>query len=162
MRHYRAVLVLAMLLAGSTESAQASGLLIQPYPVAQDSEKAPVSLAPPEKQFQDSLGAAPQKSRPPVRPPVPDAAMPRWGAQTGQDMRDVLQNWSNLAQVDMVWANENNFPVLRPLDMSGTYEAAVQGLLDQYRAEGFRPVAKLYHNTPQKKRVLVIETARGL
>ncbi len=96
----------------------------------------------------------------PVRVPVEKTA-PRWGAQAGQTVQDVLQNWSNLAHVDFLWATDQTLTLEKPLDISGSYEEAVQALLGQYQGTARQPAAKLYKAPGQPRPVLVVETAHA-
>lgn len=86
-----------------------------------------------------------------------------WGAIEGADMRDTLTVWSSQAGVDFVWEGSfGSFDVLHTNAFDGTYEQAVEGLLDQYKDKFVRPVGRLYVSPQDGQRVLLIEVVKGI
>ena len=94
-------------------------------------------------------------------PPVGSSGGLHWSAPQGQGIRDILTQWSQQAGVRMIWDNRSEFSVLEPLEIDGTYETAVQTLLDQYQDDQVRPLAKLHQDPATGERTLVINVMNG-
>lgn len=79
-------------------------------------------------------------------PAAPRAAAPtgaRWSAAPGANIQTTLDQWSSQAGVAIVWQSYMDFAVKQPLNVSGSYEQAVQSLLDQFNNDSRRPVGQL-------------------
>lgn len=79
-----------------------------------------------------------------------------WQAASGQGLRETLQAWSSSANITLIWEAPQNFPVIHGFSSGGSYENAVQNLLDQYRDSEVRPLAQLYQEPQTGGRVLVV------
>ncbi len=83
-----------------------------------------------------------------------------WSVGAGQDLRSVLEAWSKDSGVEFIWdISGHEFSALRSIEMSGGYEEAVRVLLNQYVEHAVRPVARLYLETAERKKTLVISLA---
>lgn len=80
-----------------------------------------------------------------------------WRASEGQNIRDILETWSQEAGVKFVWEGRNQFAVLQTLDKNTTYENAVRELLDQYQKNEVRPVGQLHVDPATGERTLVVD-----
>lgn len=86
------------------------------------------------------------------------AAEHLWEAVRGTTLRDILTNWSSQAGVELFWSSDYDFPVESSIRIKGTYEEAVQTLLNGLRDAQPRPIGRLHPNLPEGPSVLVIET----
>ena len=88
------------------------------------------------------------------------AASGQWFAKTGQSVRDVLVEWSLNENVELVWDSDNQFKVLKNLNINKSYEDAVAALLGQYMHENVeaRPVGQLYVDPNDGRKVLIVHT----
>ena len=84
-----------------------------------------------------------------------------WNALEGANIERVLTEWSNMEGVELIWNNENKFAVLESFDMETSYEQAVQSLLDQYKEDQVRPVARLHVSPESGQKTLVVEVLSG-
>lgn len=92
----------------------------------------------------------------------PTSGGERWEAVAGASIRQTLDEWSRKAGVALVWEDRNEFAVLQPFEVTGSYEQAVTALLDQYLDDQVRPLAKLHNDPALGGRVLVVEVQNGL
>jgi hypothetical protein len=83
-------------------------------------------------------------------------AQAQWQAGSGEDVRAVLERWSQKAGVHFIWESPKAFVTQSELSGAGAYEDAVQALLDQHSDQAERPVAQLYQNPQLPQRVLVV------
>lgn len=88
-------------------------------------------------------------------------AAAQWSVAQGASIRETLAAWSDQAGVRLIWDNRNEFAVLSPLALSGSYEEAVSALLDQYQNDQVRPLAKLHQEPGSGERVLVVSVMSG-
>jgi hypothetical protein len=84
----------------------------------------------------------------------------QWSAPSGSNLQQVLGIWSQKAGVDFVWNSNVNFRVMQAINMSGSYEDALQALLTQYTNERVRPSAQLNNDPTTGKRSLFVESTR--
>jgi hypothetical protein len=96
----------------------------------------------------------------PVSPQSPRIATPstpdrRWRVMKGASLREVLDVWATNSNARLVWKSSQDFNVKRSATSQGSFESAVDGLLQQYNGDGNRPTAKLY-NDPSGQKVLVV------
>ena len=82
---------------------------------------------------------------------------PSWTALQGANISQVLGIWSRQADVELIWDTPNAFAVLESLEIGGTYEEAVQGLLDQYKDNQVRPVATLHVEPESGRKTLIVQ-----
>ncbi|MDB5491171.1 MAG: hypothetical protein JWO78_1020 [Micavibrio sp.] len=85
----------------------------------------------------------------------------RWRAVKGGDLHDVLSSWTAGAGVKLMWLAQKDFMVQRSLSVSGTFQQAVQQLLEGYANERLRPTGRIYHEPGSTQLVLVIEQAEN-
>lgn len=173
----------------SKDSGKATETLPEPVEMEEDIVSAPTDepLSPPLNDVQEyERWAAEQKQKyskreeavpseitpmevDAVPPPMPvEARAPvgvqqlNWNALEGNSIRQVLQGWSAIANVELIWQSENDFAVLNPFIMSATYERAVQKLLDQYQDNQVRPVATLHIDPETNVKTLVVRVVEGM
>lgn len=84
----------------------------------------------------------------------------QWLATAGQSVRDVLVEWSLNENVELIWDSNNQFKVLKTLNVNKSYEDAVASLLGQYMHESVevRPVGQLYIDPNDGRKVLIVQT----
>lgn len=100
----------------------------------------------------------PMPKAPPVQASIP-AMHDEWAAAPGMNIQTVLDQWSSKAGVAVVWQSYMNVAVKQPVQMTGTYEQAVQALLDQYGSDSRRPVAQLNVDPENGMRTLLVDMA---
>jgi hypothetical protein len=83
-----------------------------------------------------------------------------WRAMHGAGLQEVLDVWTSQAHVNLLWMAGHDFPVMKSISAQGTFESAVQGLLEQYQGEDERPVGKIYNDPATGKRVLLVEVSK--
>jgi Toxin co-regulated pilus biosynthesis protein Q len=99
-----------------------------------------------------------EETAPAMMDMAPSSSMPMaWMADRGQNLREVLQNWSQKAGVDLAWQNEYDFPLQASFEMNGSFEEAVRNLLSGFESARPQPIGRLHKNAASKS-VLVIET----
>lgn len=95
----------------------------------------------------------------PVEQPV-QAAIPamndKWAAPAGSSLQATLDQWAARAGVTVVWDDVVSLPVKKTVDVSGTFEQAVQSLLDQYGSDKTRPFGQLNTDPDNGQRTLTI------
>ena len=115
--------------------------------------------------------AAPVKASPALSAVAPPPAKPadkvadtqpaassekNWQATHGANLRDILDEWSRKQNVQLNWMATHSYPVKESINVSGSFEQAVQSLIAQYSDEKNHPVARFYVDTVQKKPALLI------
>lgn len=128
----------------------------------------PRKEVPQEKPSEAVLQSAPEKvvwysERAPRKTPVPDAdhvvaSMTRWEAQEGADIQRLLERWAADSQVELIWDNPSDYEVLEGFEIDGTFENAVQALLDQYKDNRDRPMATLHIDPETRAKTLIIRS----
>lgn len=98
----------------------------------------------------------PTPKAPPVQATIP-ALHEEWSAAPGMNIQSVLDQWSSKAGVAVVWQSYMNVAVKQPLQVNGTYEEAVQSLLDQYSGDSRRPVGQLNIDPETGMRTLLVD-----
>jgi hypothetical protein len=91
---------------------------------------------------------------------VPDVSMGQWTAQSGTSLKTVLESWSNLEGVDLFWSSDFDYPINGDVNISGTYEEAVEALLLGFSEANPKPVGRLHPNLPHGPAVLLIESTK--
>ncbi len=99
---------------------------------------------------------APVPRGPAVQAAIP-AAYDSWNAAQGASVKSVLDQWAAKAGVAIVWQTPVMFPVKSAVNMSGSFEEAVQALLDQYMDDSKRPLAQLNTDPETGVRTLMME-----
>jgi hypothetical protein len=95
-----------------------------------------------------------------VMPELPTARTETWVAERGRSLRDVVGEWCQRANVELVWSAEYDYPLQASLTFNGTFEEAVRGAIAAFTRARPQPFGKLHTNSAAGQRVLVVE-ARG-
>ncbi len=90
------------------------------------------------------------------------ASAQQWQVEEGEDLQKVLSDWTSKSGAELIWDADRNYKSLSSLAVSGSFEVAVQSLLDQYRDDAVRPTAVLHVDPQTQKRSLVIRTLSGV
>ena len=94
-------------------------------------------------------------------PPAPVmAGGGRWNAPAGSNLQQVLRIWSEQAGVAFSWQSHTGFMVKRAVSANGSYEDALQSLLNQYSSDDIRPAAQLNNDPVTGQRMLFVESTR--
>lgn len=83
-----------------------------------------------------------------------------WGAERGDTLHKILEDWSHRAKVEFNWLSEYDYPLQASVSFSGTFEDAVRNLLVGFEGAHPQPVAQLHANSNVGQMVLVV-TTRG-
>ncbi|NCC21190.1 MAG: hypothetical protein EOM26_01860 [Alphaproteobacteria bacterium] len=104
-------------------------------------------------------GADPVQEAIDMRPPIAPAPQINsgWQAIRGTDLRTVLQLWAREAGVELLWDSPIDFPVKNTLNARGSFESALESVLEQYSDDPLRPVGRLHNPSGSGKKFLVIE-----
>lgn len=84
-----------------------------------------------------------------------------FNAAPGASLQSVLDQWGTKAGVAIVWQTSMNAPVKSAIKESGSFETAVESLLDQYSGDSARPVGRLNVDPQTGARTLYIEMDRS-
>lgn len=91
--------------------------------------------------------------------PAPSMPTPQvWVAPRASTLRQVLADWSREAGVQLQWSAQYDYPLMSDVQLTGTFEAAVETLLSGLVDAQPRPVARLHPNAPNGPAILVVET----
>jgi hypothetical protein len=104
-----------------------------------------------------SLNSATETSVYPRR----NAPAAQWSAPAGANIQTVLNEWGRNAGVTIVWQSYASMPVKSPLALNGSFESAVQSLLDQFQENSERPVGQLNTDPVTGQRTLLIDIDRS-
>lgn len=88
--------------------------------------------------------------------PSLQVALPQWQAIKGATLRQVLEQWTRQASVDLEWGTEFDYPLLTSFRAEGAFEDALKKLLDAFSESTPRPYGRLHRNGGHS--VLVIQT----
>ena len=78
-------------------------------------------------------------------------------AKAGRTVREVLETWSQEANVQLYWETPYDFPVEKSMALTATYPMAVQALLGRYENVDPRPTVKLHPNWPHGPSILTVK-----
>lgn len=81
-----------------------------------------------------------------------------WVAPRASTLRQVLTDWSREAGVQLQWSAQYDYPLMSDVQVSGTFEDAVENILAGLIDAQPRPVARLHPNEPSGPAILVVET----
>ncbi len=102
----------------------------------------------------------------PVNAPAAKAIIPAyhdaWSAPAGANIQTVLGQWADKAGVAVVWQSYMSVPVKNPVNVKGSFEQAVQTLLDQYNNDPSRPVAELNIDPETGERTLLMNLDKSV
>lgn len=99
--------------------------------------------------------APPPPSSAPVQATIP-AMQSEWAAPQGANIQTVLEDWATKAGVTVVWQDYMTIPVKGAVNVNGSFEKAVETLLDQYGADQARPIAQLNIDPSSGQRTLLM------
>ena len=85
----------------------------------------------------------------------------QWNAPAGANIQTVLNQWAQSAGVNIVWQSYASISVKSSVNMNGSFESAVQSLLDQYQSNSERPVGQLNTDPATGKRTLLMDVDRS-
>jgi hypothetical protein len=91
------------------------------------------------------------EAAPSVMPPVESA----WQASKGQMLREVLDDWSKTAHVQLRWSTDYDYRLKDSVAYGGNYDSAVGRLFDQFSRANPQPYGQL-HRTPDGGSVLIV------
>lgn len=130
---------------------------IMPIPAATPPSSPPAIVTPPPS----------TPSMTPVSMPIKHAASVEvfdmnavrdWSAPAGSTLRRLLTDWSQQAGVQLHWSSQFDYPIQTGIHMTGTYQKAVETVLDGLRDAKPRPLARLHPNLPAGPAVLILQT----
>lgn len=101
---------------------------------------------------------------PPVEPRVQNSVYGAgsWKALEGENIEQVLAKWAADAGVVVLWEDSSAFAVLAPIEVRGSFEQAVQQLLDQYQNNQVRPLATLHVDPDTREKTMVVRVQEGV
>lgn len=94
----------------------------------------------------------------PAAAAAPISAPQVWVAPRASTLRQVLTDWSREAGVQLQWSAQYDYPLMSDVQLTGTFEEAVETLLSGLVDAQPRPVARLHPNAPNGPAILVVET----
>lgn len=80
----------------------------------------------------------------------------KWSGNAGANIQTVLEDWAKREGVYVVWNDYMSIPLKNSISQSGTFEQAVESLLDQYSSDQRRPVARLNSDPATGQRTLLM------
>lgn len=83
--------------------------------------------------------------------------MPKWQVAKGKTLRETLSAWSKAAQVELYWAVAFDYRMNADASYQGSFEDAVEQLLNQFATVRPQPYGRL-HQGPDNSNVLVINS----
>lgn len=134
----------------------------EPMPLdGNDMGMEPMAAAPPASTMPEPMEPMHTAPQPPQQQPAQMMAMsagPAWTGARGDLLRDLLEDWSRQAGVELFWSSEYNYALEDSFQVSGTYEEAVRSILDEFKDANPRPYGRLHEGNAEIPPVLVIET----
>ena len=97
-----------------------------------------------------------------IAPRVSSNNTAQWTALAGANIQSILDQWASKAGVAIVWQSFINVPVKSNVTMNGSFEQAVQSLLDQYTHDQNRPVAQLNIDPATGQRTLLMDMDKSV
>lgn len=85
-----------------------------------------------------------------------------WKAPKGGSLQSVLQQWGAQQKVEVIWYANGGYTVKEDINQGGTFESALQTILQSYENDNNRPVARLNTDPASGRKVLVIESDRTM
>lgn len=84
----------------------------------------------------------------------------KWTAKAGDNLKEVIANWSVQENVELVWDTTEKYSVLNNLVHNDSYEKAIAGLLNQYtlQKQSSRPVGQLYIDPDTGEKMLIVQS----
>ncbi len=84
-----------------------------------------------------------------------------WYGSKGETLRSVLKKWTEKEDIDLYWDCEFDYPLQATFVTEGSFEEAVQKILEGFDQAQPRPLGRLHKNSQEEHAVLVVE-ANGL
>ncbi len=116
----------------------------------------PRDVIPPQNAFNDNVFELVVSERQDARVLDPKK-ITTFHAKAGQTVRNVLEQWSDEADVQLYWETPYDFPVEKSMTLAATYPMAVQALLGGYEDHSPRPTVKLHPNWPHGPSILTVK-----
>lgn len=83
-----------------------------------------------------------------------------WQANKGANIQDVINLWAAREDVKVVWEAFTSLPVKNSQSSRGSFESALQSLLDQYEGDSVRPFATLNEDPRSGQKTLTMTMER--
>lgn len=80
-----------------------------------------------------------------------------WQADSNRNLQEVLQEWAQKADVELIWDSGYNYKLPTSISMEGTFAEAVTKVFSLYGTAEPRPQGKLHPNLPKGPSVLLVE-----
>lgn len=113
-----------------------------------------------EPQVTKPVFSAPRQQ--PISRTIPTTTRGTWTSEKGATLRSVLEVWSAQAGAELFWSSDYDFPLAGAVNISGSFEDAVETLLKGFEEATPKPIARLHPNLPHGPAVLVVETRQVL
>lgn len=150
-------------LSGSFENAVQQLMAQNAAAIGLDANLGGQNLTPDAPVSRDTISRAPQQITPKsAREMTPAKSDARWVAPAGADLQLVLKDWADRAGVELVWQSHVPFQVKQAVKDSGSYESALQSLLNQFRDDVLRPAAQLNNDPVSGQKMLFVQSSRVL
>lgn len=139
-----------------SESPQPAAMA-EPAPQSYPARNKPLNLTNETEPAEPATAPAPVTASVSAKDMMVDLNRPsRWQARPGSTLRQVLDNWSQTAHVDLQWLTPYDYPINNTFVYEGTFNEAVSSLLSSYSRENPRPRGRLYPNAPDGPSVLMV------
>ncbi|MFA7276860.1 MAG: TcpQ domain-containing protein [Pseudobdellovibrionaceae bacterium] len=79
-----------------------------------------------------------------------------WKARPGSTLRQTLETWSKIANVELEWMNPYDFPIANAYNYVGTFNEATESLISSFGRENPKPRGRFFPNEPDGPSVLMI------
>lgn len=143
-----------------SEPAEPNVVIVSPRMKAAHAVDNPPQFVPPasERLLEGELSAPTKLVKEVSTFPVTAVREQNWNGFKGANLRETLAAWSSKEGVELIWASQDSdFDVRKTFSIQGSYEQAVQALLEQYDNARIRPVGRLHLSNENSQRALVVE-----
>jgi hypothetical protein len=79
-----------------------------------------------------------------------------WRAESGADLRQVIENWAKFSGVIVEWRTEHSYLLPYSITVQGTFDAAILAALRQFEGAVAVPLGQIYTNKATNQRHLII------
>lgn len=97
----------------------------------------------------------------PAAQPAAASAQRQWRAIRGTNLHEVLDVWARHESVRLIWQADEKLAIEESLSMKGSFEEAVQAVLEQHGDDSRRPVGRIFIDPGLNQRVLLVEMKKG-
>lgn len=80
-----------------------------------------------------------------------------WYGAKDSTLRSVLRDWASKANVELYWDSQFDYPLQATVVVKGTFEDAVQRVLEGFEQAQPRPLGRLHKNSDNGPDVLIVE-----